>query len=258
MNTDETKMIEILKDLRKNCFAKALKLEFEAEGTSFEEALVLKEMAQKSGLELTVKIGGCEAVRDVIDTKKLEAQTVIAPMIESEYALKKFISAVKNIYENVNDIRLFINIETVTALENFDKIINSKNFRYINGIIFGRGDMSCSMGMQRNSVNAPAIFVIAKVLSNKMKNCDKEFIAGGNVTLESLQFFKDLPYISGFETRKIVFDKDILNSKNADNGIIKAIDFEIEWLKYKQKIFGIEDKQTLKRLEFFEKNIKKL
>ena len=119
-----------------------MKLEFEAEGTSFEEALVLKEMAQKSGLELTVKIGGCEAVRDVIDTKKLEAQTVIAPMIESEYALKKFISAVKNIYENVNDNRLFINIETVTALENFDKIINSKNFRYINGIIFGRGDMS--------------------------------------------------------------------------------------------------------------------
>ena len=246
-------MIDILEDLRKNYFVKAVKLEFEAEGTQPQEADALNEIAKTADLDLTVKIGGCEAVRDIFDTKKLEAKTIIAPMIESPYALKKFVNAVKNIFENIDDIRLFINIETVTALKNFEDIVNSSYFKFVSGTTLGRGDLACSMGLNRENVNCKEIFDIANSISKNMKEKNKEFFIGGGVFSESLPFFKNLSYINGFETRKIVFDKNILNLKNADEGIIKAINFEIEWLKYKQKKFGIIYAQDMKRLESLEK-----
>ena len=257
MNTAETQIIDILDDLKTNYFVKAVKLEFEAEGTQLEEAIALKKFAENVGLNLTVKIGGCEAVRDIFDTKKLDAKTIIAPMIESPYALKKFVDAAENIFAD-EYIKLFINIETKTALENIDEIIHSKDFECIKGIILGRGDLACSMGMDRKNVNCEEIFDIAKNLSKKMKNCGKDFIVGGCVSPDSLSFFGGLPYLSGFETRKIVFDKNILKLNNADVGIIKAINFEIEWLKYKQKNFGLHYLKDLKRLEIFEKKYKKL
>ena len=44
-------------------------LQFEAEGTRMEEALRLKEIVTKAGLELTIKVGGCEAIKDMYDAR---------------------------------------------------------------------------------------------------------------------------------------------------------------------------------------------
>ncbi|MFA5276435.1 MAG: citrate lyase beta subunit, partial [Candidatus Omnitrophota bacterium] len=67
MNALENKMLKILKDLKDNHHVIGVKAEFEAEGTRIEEALRLKEVVTKAGLELTIKIGGCEAVKDMYD-----------------------------------------------------------------------------------------------------------------------------------------------------------------------------------------------
>jgi 4-hydroxy-2-oxoheptanedioate aldolase len=89
MNTLEHKMTEVLKDLRDNHHVTGIKAEFEAEGTRLEEALRLKEVVSMGGLGLTIKIGGCEALRDMYECRTIGVERLVAPMIESAFALHK-------------------------------------------------------------------------------------------------------------------------------------------------------------------------
>jgi uncharacterized protein YjaG (DUF416 family) len=81
-------MVDILNDLRENYNVIGVKCEFESEGTRLEEALRLKEVVTKASLELTIKIGGCEALKDMYDARIIGVENIVAPMIESSYALK--------------------------------------------------------------------------------------------------------------------------------------------------------------------------
>ena len=58
-------IFHLLCDLKENCHAVAVKSEFESEGASYDEILYLKKLISPLPLELTVKIGGCEAIRDM-------------------------------------------------------------------------------------------------------------------------------------------------------------------------------------------------
>ena len=225
MEEAEIKLLKILEELKEKYFVKSIKLEFEAEGTTFKEAEFLKKLADKTSLELTVKIGGCEAVRDIIDTKKLQADNIIAPMIESEFALKKFVKAVNNVYEKneLSEKKLFINIESLCGYKNFEEITYSEEFKETEGIILGRSDMARSLGLNKDKVNSSEIYEIAKKLSLKMKEMNKKFVVGGGVFDESVVFFKNL------------------------HGIKKAIEFEKEWLQTKQKFFSFSN-EDIKRL----------
>ncbi|MBP5620999.1 MAG: hypothetical protein J6X44_03185, partial [Thermoguttaceae bacterium] len=69
MNSLELKMVDALKDMKENHHVIGIKAEFEAEGTRLEEALRLKEVITKAGLDLTIKIGGCEAIKDMYDAR---------------------------------------------------------------------------------------------------------------------------------------------------------------------------------------------
>ena len=83
MNNLEKKMVEVLKDLKENYHVEGIKAEFEAEGTRMEEALRLKEVITKAGLDLTIKTGGCEAIKDMYDARSIGVTRIVAPMIES-------------------------------------------------------------------------------------------------------------------------------------------------------------------------------
>ena len=95
MNSLERKMVAVLTDLRENHHVNGVKAEFEAEGTRLEEAMRLKEVVSAAGIGLTIKIGGCEALRDIYECRVLGVARIVAPMIETAYALKKFLGAVK-------------------------------------------------------------------------------------------------------------------------------------------------------------------
>src|SRR3989338_8269038 len=98
MNLMERKMVDLLKDLRDNHSVIGVKMEFEAEGTRLEEAMRLKEVSMAAGLTLTTKVGGCEAVKDMFDAGILGTKYVVGPMVESPYALRKYIQATKIAY----------------------------------------------------------------------------------------------------------------------------------------------------------------
>ena len=95
MNALEKKMVALLTEMRESHNVVGVKAEFEAEGTRLEEAMRLKEVSLKAGLGLTLKIGGCEAIKDMFEAASLGTEHLVAPMVETPYALKKYLQAVK-------------------------------------------------------------------------------------------------------------------------------------------------------------------
>ena len=258
MKSVELKLINLLKDLKDNYHAIGIKTEFETECAGHKETMLLKNTAVKAGLDLTVKIGGCAAVRDLLEVQSIGAAAVTAPMIESPYAVKKFFEAVKSVFSDkeINIMKFFINIETIYGFKYIDDILSAGYADNISGIVFGRTDMTGSLGMSRNDINSEKILEYAKILAEKALENKKEFITGGGVSAASLPFFKKLPEnsLTKFETRKVIFDaQKALNDKNIQTGILKALQFELEWIKYKQNIYNKisqTDKERIKILKF--------
>lgn len=262
MTTLEKKLIDILIDLKDNHNITAVKAEFEDEGAGIEETQCLKEIVTQVGLNFTVKIGGCGALKDLHDAKKIGVNSIVAPMIESAYAMKKFINATKQTFSESEREKLnfFINIETITGYNNLDEILSLPEIKDIKGIVLGRLDMSNSMGLDCDDVDSEQIFNIANTLANKLLKHDKKLIIGGNVSVLSLPFFKRMPEnsIYKFETRKIIFDaKKALEDKNIDKGILKAVEFEIMWLKNKRDFYGIIHNEDAQRLAILENRYNK-
>ena len=257
MNLLEKQMVDKLIDLKENHNIIGVKAEFEAEGMRFDEALRLKDITAKSGLDLTIKIGGCEALKDLYEVKDIGVSAIVAPMVETPYAMKKFVKALNLVFpkDEHQDIKFYINIETITGFNNLNDMILSPEFNELSGIVLGRSDMTASMGFSKLEVNSEQILNIAQVISNKIMPTNKELIIGGNVSLDSIPFFNAIQYLSKFETRKIIFDSKVLHQPNVNVALNKALEFEIMWLKNKRDAYGIILKQDEDRLEMLRKSI---
>ena len=256
MNALERKMLDVLKDLKENHHVVGIKAEFEAEGTRLEEALRLKEVCMKSDLGLTIKIGGCEAVRDLYECRVIGVERIVAPMVESAWALEKFLAAALKTFspEELEDLKLAVNIETMNACRAFDEMLCLEKIGLLNGIVMGRVDLTGSLKMTREDINSPEVFNITKELFLKAKSKGLETALGGGVSAHALSFFRDLPpgSLNRYETRKVVFSCPGALSEDAGNGILKAVGFEVLWLKNKENYYSsiaFEDKQRVDMLE---------
>ena len=254
----EFEMVAILKELKEKYYVSGLKAEFEAEGSRLAELWHLKELVAKSDLNLTIKIGGAEAIRDFYDARELRASCIVAPMIETPFAMKKYLSAIKKVYaetEKRNITAFYANIETIDAYQNIDRILEVEGVNSLRGIVLGRSDMSYSLGMTKNDVNSSKMLAIAKDLAVKVFEAGFEFVVGGNISTDSLTFLEELPanMLTAFETRKVIFRCPMpLKHKAAKEGINKAIEFELIWLRYKKEYYSqisTEDDERIKSLE---------
>ena len=262
MNILEKKMVSILQDLRENHHVVGVKAEFEAEGTRLEEAMRLKEVVAKAGLELTIKIGGCEAIKDMYEARVIGVSRIVAPMVETPYALKKYLAATKLVFspEEREEVCFLVNIETITGYNNLDAMLELPEIKDLGGIVLGRVDMTGSMGLTREEVNSDKIFEIAKNIGLKAKAKGLEHLIGGGVSAESLPFFKKLPAgtVDRYETRKVIFKCPAALEENADKAILKAVGFELMWLKNKREFYGAIHKEDEQRLTMLEARYKKL
>jgi 4-hydroxy-2-oxoheptanedioate aldolase len=188
VNTLERKMVEVLTDLRENHNVNGVKAEFEAEGTRLEEALRLKEVVSAAGIGLTIKIGGCEAIRDMYECRVIGVTRIVAPMIESAYALKKYTQAVKIAFpeDERDQVDFAVNVETLTGFNNFDAMLELPEAHMLDGIVLGRVDLTGSMGLSRDDINtSPQVIEIARVLFTKAKAAGLETAMGGGVSAKS-------------------------------------------------------------------------
>jgi hypothetical protein len=233
-----------------------VKAEFEAEGTRLEEALRLKEVVMKAGVSLTIKIGGCEALRDMYECRVIGVDRIVAPMVESSFALKKFLSASRLAFpeDERADIKFAVNIETVSACRAFKEMLALKEISSLNGVVMGRVDLTGSLGMRRDEINSRIIWEYTRDLFLAAKTQRIETAVGGGVSAESIPFFKDLPQgsIDRFETRKVIFKCPDAIFDNAENGILKAVAFEILWLKNKRDYYQLISQEDLDRIAMLE------
>ncbi len=262
MNTLEHKMVDVLLDLRDNHHVSGIKAEFEAEGTRIEEALRLKEVVSKAGLGLTIKIGGCEALRDMYECRTIGVDRLVAPMVESAFALHKFLQATSLAFPESErkDIKFAVNIETIQAVNNFDEMLKVPEINCLHGIVMGRVDLTGSMGLSREDINCPEIFDITLALFKKSKAHSLENAIGGGVSAHSLPFFRNLPegLLDRYETRKVIFDCPCGLVPNADKGILKAVGFELLWLKNKRDYYQLISLEDEHRITMLEKRYKTL
>ena len=157
-------------------------------------------------------------------------------MVESKYALNKFIQTVK-IDKKTS---LYINLESELAFKNIREIVNSKHFKYLKGIVIGRSDLAGSLGLTKKEVDSKKIYkkVLSVLKSVKKKRKNAVCKMGGSLTYKSKNFIELLfkkKLLNRIETRNIEI---LLNKKSISNLkqlIFLAFEFEMEWIKNKLK-----------------------
>ena len=264
MNLLEKNMLEILKLGKEKFYFVGTKSEFEAEGARCDEMHRIVELTRKSGLNLAIKIGGCEAISDLHQAKLLGAEYIIAPMVETAYSLKKYIDAKNNVYssEERKDVKFLFNLETITAFNNLDSIIEvAKTKDGADGIVFGRSDFVGSMGFGREKISSGEIIPYINKASELCKKNNLDFVIGGAISNETIDSVIEANkiYLSRFETRKIIFDAKAftMNDLNLNKALELAVKFELLWLQNKQNYYTAIANEDSSRISMLSQRFEK-
>lgn len=120
----------------------------------------------------SVKIGGCEALTDAKLAKNYGVSILMSTMIESRFALEKFLDMAASIYdkEEQKDTRFLINIETLDAYRKIEQILSAENLSLLDGIVIGRTDLSSAI--KTDDVDSTEMLDIAKEDAGRIKKIE--------------------------------------------------------------------------------------
>lgn len=253
---NEMKMLDILKKLNQEHGVSEIKAEFENEGSRMDELSRLKDLTSRAGLELLIKIGGVEAITDIYQCLILGVDSIVAPMAETAFAVSKFTDGIEKFVpdDNRNELNFLVNIETITAVKNFDEMLELPGFSTLDGITIGRVDLTASMGKDRSFANSNEMLEICENVLRKARDKGlKTLTVGGAVSPDSEPFLGHLisqNLLDRFETRKVVYPSSTI--ENFNEALEVGISFELEWLKSKQRYYHrlkVEDESRIRMLE---------
>jgi len=258
LNLVEREMLELLRRGRDDHGVVAVKAEFEAEGTRPDEFLRLLELARKADLKVALKIGGCEAVSDLLASRLYGIDYVIAPMVETPYALSKFIEARDKTHDadDRTQTGFLFNLETETTLRNLETMAQAAK-GHLDGIVFGRVDFTLSRGLPRGDVDTRAITDAVVQVAQVARDLDLELVVGGSVSTASLPALREIRAVrlDRFETRKVIFSGEALSLQNIVAGIETAVRFELAWLKNKRDYYGAIAHEDSARIAMIERRL---
>jgi hypothetical protein len=224
-----------LNNLGKNYGIIGMKQSFEDEGVLLNDVVAFKRVTEVCGLQSFVKIGGCEAKSDLYNCIRMVINGVIAPMVETSFALSKFTDMISGYTDRAD---AYVVIESKTSYENIDEILKQGEGK-LKGIIVGRSDFSKSYNLNKSEVDSNFIYDKVEEILIKAKKYNYITTLGGSVSIRSTKFIKDMydkNLLDRVETRNVVIGLNKINIININGVIQKALDFEIEWLQYKLSI----------------------
>ena len=259
MNVLEYEMIEKLKRMKDSFGVVEIKAEYENEGSRQEELMRLKDVTSKADIPIIIKIGGVEAVTDIYNAITLGVKGIVAPMAETRFAVEKFLHAIKTFVpkDNADDIEFAVNIETITAYNNLDDILETSLLDHLDSITIGRVDFTGSLGKDRTFVDTDAMLNYCKDIFSAARSKNLKCALGGAVSPQSEIFINTLvqeKLIDKYETRKIVYRAESIS--NFQEGIMAGIEFELLWLKSKRRYYHRIKSEDEKRIEMLEKRLK--
>ena len=242
MIQNQKELLRELKQLKSKYNVVGIKSSFEDEGVIFNELIKLKELCLSCGIELNIKIGGCEAISDINNCLLLNVNGIVAPMVESPFALEKFVTS---IHDNLppqlrKRINFFVNIESKTSYENIRGILDSDSCRYLSGIVVGRSDLIKSFGLTKDNVNDDEIYDMVFEIFNEAKKYKLMTVMGGNISVNSTDFIKKLynkKLLDKIETRNVIFKLDKKNIDVLEEAVQGALSFESLWLRTKSSYY---------------------
>lgn len=178
----------------------SLKGEFEAEGLSRDCIAAEAAFAARRGLPYLVKIGGCEAKSDMRFLAQQGICRIVAPMIESAFAMRKY----QDMLPDGTFRHVGVTIETVTAVERIEAILDAGP--RLTEVTVGRTDLTASYGGK--GVDCPETVAMVKTVARAARDRGLKTTMGGSVGVGTLALLeqdaelRDL--VACVETRKCV------------------------------------------------------
>jgi hypothetical protein len=202
----------------------SLKGEFEAEGLSRDVLASESLYAARKGLDYLVKIGGCEAKGDVNFLVQLGVTSVVAPMIETPFAMEKYMEILpEGHFEHVG-----VTIETITAVTNIAEILKVGN--KLTEVTIGRTDLTASY--RGEGVDSSETMAMVKSVATLAKDHGFKVTMGGSINkitqqllIENNEIYNLLDYV---ETRKVVMPVVSFIQKEALTNALKLEAFLLE------------------------------
>jgi hypothetical protein len=145
-----------------------MKMSTEDMGDSFEWISIIANRVLGDVMPVYVKIGGPNARGDLKQVYRHGLAGAIAPMVESHYALKEYVLALRTVFPRSvldNMLRGF-NAETILCYENLDKMLEIPEAKELNHVSVGRGDLYRSMG---KTWDDPEVLRITKTMVEKIQ-----------------------------------------------------------------------------------------
>ncbi len=249
----EIQLLKQIQELKKRANFIAIKSEYEAEGADNTEIQYVQSLSKKLGIKHYVKIGGVEAKNDIYNCIKSGVDGIIAPMVESRFGMKKFITAIKD-FKTSKKPYLAINIETKNAIENIIDILKESKGN-INGATIGRSDLAASYFSKKITPNSN--FITNQILNILpiIKKHKLVITIGGKIDVNTLKIYrknkKIFKNVNQIETRKIIFNtKTLLNNTTL---LKKALMFEKTYLKTINQFSLLRNETKKQRLKFLTK-----
>ncbi len=180
----------------------ALKLGTEEEGLSHEEVRFLAQQVP-ADLGIVVKIGGPCARADLRLAAEVGATAVVAPMVESPFALRRFIEAADaDLGPDGGGIERAFNLETRQAVALLPEILAIPQARRLDFVNIGRSDLAASLGLEVGDaeMNDVVVNVIQQLCAFGLP-----VHVGGRVTRATLLPLLERCEIAAFHTRFLAF-----------------------------------------------------
>lgn len=229
-----------------------LKGSFEDEGLKDFEVEILSSLSRERRIPLAFKIGGCEAKTDIEKSLNFGAKCVVAPMVESVFATRKFITATDPWMDLLTERN--INIETITAVNSVEDILK-ENHKYISGIVVGRTDLALSMGLSRDMVDSDIVMEKVEKALMAAKKYGLTTTMGGSVNINSVthvanMFKKNL--LDRYETRKVIM-KALPNEEELIKDLSEAFKLESQFISRTLINYNLGSNAARNRLKSIEK-----